>query len=142
MCHYFQAAALALRYLFPGHSGVGRYDAYVQVTAGLAVTALISRSLRGWRSQRLFPGPQQRMERLISRSLHVGWRLRYSQIRHRDWSDTYFQVAVGLAVTTLIPRSVTDWSDTYFQVAVGLAVTPRIPRSVSKQRLEPLISRL
>ena len=56
VCHYFQAAALALRYLFPGHCGVGRYDAYFQVTgvggydayfqvaAGLAVTTLIPMS--------------------------------------------------------------------------------------------------
>ena len=56
----------------------------------------------------------------------------YSQVRNRDWSDTYFQVAVGLAVTTRIPRSVTEIGATYFQVAVGLAVTTLIPRSASE----------
>ena len=87
VCHYFQAAALALRYLFPGHCGVGRYDAYFQVTAGLAVTTLISRSLRGWLSQRLFPGPQQRLE--------------------QDWSDL-FPGRYTWVGGYVIPRSATE----------------------------------
>ena len=98
-----------LRCLFPSHCGVGGYDAYFQVAAGLAVTTLIPRS-----ATEIGAG----LERLISRSLHVGWRLRYSQIHHRDWSDTYFQVAVGLAVTTLIPRSVTEIGATLISMSL------------------------
>ena len=120
-----------LRCLFPSHCGVGGYDAYFQVAAGLAVTTLIPRSAteigatyfqvatRGL-AVTLFPDPPQRLERhLFPGRCGVGGYNAYSQVRNR-----------------------TDWSDTYFQVAVGLAVTPRIPRSVSKQRLERLISRL
>ena len=55
-----------------------RYDTYFQVTAELAVTMLISKSLRGWRLRRLFPG-----------RCGVGGHNAYSQVRNRDWSDLF-----------------------------------------------------
>ena len=67
----------------------------------IGATILISRSLRSWPLQCLFPS-------------HCGVGI----------YNAYFQVAAGLAVTTLIPRSATVIGATYFQVATrGLAVT-------------------
>ena len=73
-----------------------RYDTYFQVTPELVVTMLMSKSLRGWRLRRLFPG-----------RCGVGGHNAYSQVRNREWSDL-FPGRYTWVGGYVIPRSATE----------------------------------